>query len=185
MKGYLKTVLIIFFVLFSLQQALVSAAPAENTELLCSEKYFEKVHSFFNHASKSIVVVMYSFRYYPEYPASFSNILLQDLINAKKRGVDVIVLLDISENFSEETTRENKNTGKILSKNGVKVYYDNVKKLMHAKTIVIDSMYTIIGSHNWTYSALSKNNEISVLINSEELAKETQEYIMEIINNKK
>ncbi|MBU0534282.1 MAG: hypothetical protein KJ887_05765 [Candidatus Omnitrophica bacterium] len=48
----------------------------------------------------------------------------------------------------------------------------------------MDSRYTIIGSHNWTYSGLSKNNELSVLINSNELAKETERYIIGLINTK-
>ncbi len=184
MKTIFKVLFAMFSVLFFLQQEIVFSAPAENIELLHSQKYFEKVHELFNSANKSVFIVMYSFRYYPKYPTSQSNILLQDLIKAKQRGVDVTVLLDISEKFDEETTEENKNTGKILSENGVKVHYDGVGILTHAKTIVVDSRYTIIGSHNWTYHGLTKNNEISVLIDSQDLAKETEKYIMGIINIK-
>lgn len=153
-----------------------------NAEILPSDEYFNKVHSLINGASKSISVAMFSFRHYDDYPNSPSNVLIKDLIRANKRGVDVKVLLDISD-FDEEITKENRKTGKILSKNGVKVYYDSMEVTNHAKAIVIDSKYTIIGSHNWTYYGLSKNNEISILIDSEELAKKVEKYIMELINN--
>lgn len=185
MKRKLKLLFITFSFSFFLQQATVFPAPAENVELLPSEKYFEKIHKLFGSASQSIFVAMYSFKHYPSYPNSPSNILLQDLIKAKQRGVDITILLDISKDFTNETMEENKKTGAILSRNRIKVYYDNTEVLTHSKTIVIDSRHTIIGSHNWTYHGLTKNNEISVLIDSQHLAKETEKYIMKLINNKK
>ncbi len=157
----------------------VLSVPASNVELIPSEKYFDRVHSLLNGATKSIFVVMYSFKYYPEYPLSPSNIFLQDLFKAKERGLEVKVLLDVSD-FNEQITKDNKKTGEILSRNGVKVHYDSIEVLTHAKVVVIDSRYVVVGSHNWTYSALTSNNEISVLIDSEELAKETEKYIMEL-----
>lgn len=163
---------------------LFSCLSADNAEILPSKEYFNKVHSLIKNASKSISIVMFSFRYYEDYPNSPSNILARDLIEANKRGVDVKVLLDISD-FDEEITKENRNTGRILSQNGVRVYYDTMEKTTHSKVIVIDSRYTVLGSHNWTYHGLSKNNETSILIDSEELAKETQKYIMELIKEDK
>jgi phosphatidylserine/phosphatidylglycerophosphate/cardiolipin synthase-like enzyme len=174
--------LLIFSSFLSFQQAL--PAPASNVEIIPSEEYFDKVHSLLKEASKSIFVVMYIFTYYKDYPNSPSNVLMQDLIKAKERGVDVKVLLDISDG-NEENTKENRNTGRILSKNGVKVYYDTIEKTTHSKIVVIDSKYSVIGSHNWTYYGLSKNNETSILIDSEELAKEVEKYIMELIRGHK
>jgi phosphatidylserine/phosphatidylglycerophosphate/cardiolipin synthase-like enzyme len=184
MKQKFQVLLIIFSLLFFLQQATVFPASAKNVELLHSEKYFEKIHELFKSATKSIVIAMYSFKYYDEYPTSPSNILLQDLIKAEKRGLDVTVLLDISDS-TEETTQENKKTGEILSENGIKVSYDKVETLTHAKTIVVDSRYTIIGSHNWTYNGLTKNNEVSVFIDSRDLAKEAEKYIIELTRGDK
>jgi phosphatidylserine/phosphatidylglycerophosphate/cardiolipin synthase-like enzyme len=173
---------LIFVPFLSFSQAL--STPAGNVEIISSTEYFNKVHSLINEASKSILVAMYTFEYYPEYSDSPSNILMQDLIKAKKRGANVEVLLDISD-FNKEITKENQNTGRILSRNGVKVHYDKIDVTTHAKAIVIDSKYTVIGSHNWTYYGLSKNNEISILIDSEGLAKEVEKYIMQLIRENK
>jgi len=172
---------LVFSIFLSIWQIpFTTAEPAQNVELIPSGKYFDRVHSLLNEASKSVFVVMYSFRYYPEYPLSPSNILLQDLLNAKKRGVNVEVLLDVS-NFDEKGTKENQKTGEILSRNGVKVHYDKIDVATHAKVVVIDSRYAVVGSHNWTYYGLSQNNEFSVVIDSEELAKELEKYIIELI----
>ena len=40
----------------------------------------------------------------------------------------------------------------------------------HSKIFVIDEYITIIGSTNWTYSALRKNHEASVMIKSKSVA---------------
>ena len=187
MSGKFKVLFLTFilsaFLCFG-QTLSVTAEPAKNVELISSGKYFDRVHSLLNEASKSVFVVMYSFRYYPEYPLSPSNILLQDLLNAKKRGVNVEVLLDVS-NFDEKGAKENQKTGEILSRNGVKVHYDKIDVSTHAKVVVIDSRYAVVGSHNWTYYGLSKNNEFSVVIDSEELAKELEKYIIELIKGNK
>jgi len=176
-KPKILFLLLVFSSFLSFSQVL--STPASSVELIPSEKCFDRVHSLLNEATKSIFVVMYLFKYYPEYPLSPSNVLLQDLIKAKERGLDVKILLDISD-WNEEGTKENRKTGRILSRNGVKVYYDKIDVTTHAKAVVIDSKYTVIGSHNWTYSGLSKNNELSVLIYSEELAKRMEKYIMEL-----
>ena len=179
MKQKIKVLFLTLVLCVFLQASSVIAAPAKNAEIIPSGKYFDKVHSLLNEASKSIFVAMYSFKYYTEYPLSPSNVLMQDLIKAKERGLDVEVLLDVS-NFNDKETKENQKTGEILSRNGVKVYYDKMNVTTHAKTIVIDSRYSVVGSNNWTYSGLSQNNELSVLIDSEELAKELETYIMEL-----
>ena len=58
-----------------------------------------------------------------------------------------------------------------LKKNGVEVSYDSNERVLHSKLIVIDSSVTILGSTNWTYSALRKNHESSVIISSPEIAR--------------
>jgi phosphatidylserine/phosphatidylglycerophosphate/cardiolipin synthase-like enzyme len=42
--------------------------------------------------------------------------------------------------------------------------------------IIVDEKYLLIGSHNWSESALKYNHEVTVKISSKELAKEAKEY---------
>jgi phosphatidylserine/phosphatidylglycerophosphate/cardiolipin synthase-like enzyme len=67
----------------------------------------------------------------------------------------------------------------------VKVYFDSPEKTTHTKLIVIDQRLVLLGSHNLTQSALKYNNEISVLINRPELAREARTYMLTIIKEAK
>ena len=87
-----------------------------------------------------------------------------------KRGVKVEVILEVREG-EDRTAKRNRHTGKILSDGGSKVIYDSLSKTTHAKCMVVDGKLTLLGSTNWTYYALTNNNEASVLIRSKEVAK--------------
>jgi len=52
---------------------------------------------------------------------------------------------------------------------------------MHNKLIVIDQRLILLGSHNLTQSALKYNNEMSVLIDRPELAREARAYMLSLI----
>ena len=133
--------------------------------------YFPAALSLLKKSQKSIYVIMFSARYYPEYPDSPSNQILNELIKAAKRNVKVEIILDQSESkFYSGNTKGNLETARHLSNNGITVYLDSSKKTTHSKIIIIDEEYIILGSTNWSYYSLTKNNETSVLINSPELA---------------
>jgi cardiolipin synthase len=46
--------------------------------------------------------------------------------------------------------------------------------------IVIDRRYVVVGSANWSYSAMEKNNEASVIIDSPKLAEVYIKYFEDI-----
>lgn len=119
-------------------------------------------------------------RYYKNYPDSPTNLLIESLINACRRGVDVHVLLEISD-FEKKLAVQNMEVGTLLKRHGVKVYYDPLHITTHDKLIIIDDNITIIGSTNWTYHALAKNNESSLLIKSAELANYFKDYFYKIL----
>jgi phosphatidylserine/phosphatidylglycerophosphate/cardiolipin synthase-like enzyme len=93
--------------------------------------------------------------------------------------VKVEVILEVREG-EDRTTKRNRQTGKILSEGGVKVIYDSLSKTNHAKWMVVDGESTLLGSTNWTYYALTNNNEVSVLIQSKELAKALLDYFHQV-----
>ncbi|MDD5773282.1 MAG: phospholipase D-like domain-containing protein [bacterium] len=104
--------------------------------------------------------------------------LCSSLVDAKKRGVRVKVILDQNIDYMRERKEDewqvedkNQNAFSFFKKNGIEVFYDTKNIYTHSKAIVIDENIVISGSTNWSNSALNKNNEASVLIRSSELAK--------------
>jgi len=167
---------LIFIIFFSLP---VFALPAQDVEVVTDRDYFQVVHRTLREACDSIQVMMYKIGYYEKYPDSPSNILIKDLIEAEQRGVEVKVILDVSD-WNQKVTRDNKNTGRILSKYGIEVAYDPLSINTHAKLVIIDGVITILGSTNWTYYSLAHNNEASVLIKSKEVAQKLSNYFQRI-----
>lgn len=47
---------------------------------------------------------------------------------------------------------------------------------MHAKIVIVDNKAAIIGSHNWSESALRYNHEASILTRDPDTIKETVRY---------
>lgn len=184
MKVIMKKLCLNFFIFFNIliiliYPKLLSALPAEDVELVVNEQYFQAAKRLIKEAKSSIYIMMFEMGYYEKYPNTPSNILIKELIEAKKRGVKVEVILEIREG-KDRTSERNRQTGKILSKDGVKIIYDTPFKTTHAKFILVDEELSLIGSTNWTFYALTNNNEVSVLIRSKPLAKALIEYFNQV-----
>lgn len=120
-------------------------------------------------SKKEILVAMYSFT---------SSQLAWALVRARKRGVEVRVILDPSQVESRFSKVE------FLKKRGIKVKVDlfhliesgrrleKYPSKMHHKFAVIDGKVVITGSYNWTAYAERYNDEdCLVFTDAEELAK--------------
>jgi cardiolipin synthase len=123
---------------------------------------------------------MFEAAYYKKYPNTPSNELIRELILTRKRGVKVEVLLEIMNKKKDRATQRNYQTGEILSKGGVEVFYDSKDKTTHAKVLIVDGESILMGSTNWTYHALAKNHEVNLLIKSPNLAKNLIAYFNNI-----
>jgi phosphatidylserine/phosphatidylglycerophosphate/cardiolipin synthase-like enzyme len=174
MKKIIVSVLFIFL-LSTLYLPLSFGLPAEDVQLVTDVQYFEVAKKLIHEAKYSIQVMMFEMGYYDKYPNTPSNLLVKELMNATKRGVKVEVILEVKEG-EDRTAKRNRHTGKILSESGVEVIYDPLFKTTHAKFMVVDGRLTLLGSTNWTYYALTSNNEASVLIRSQELARAIIDY---------
>ena len=157
---------------------LPALASAQDIKVITNREYFNVVHKAIKEAKNSIKVMMFEVGYYEEYPNSPSNILITDLIKARKRGVEVEVILEIG--TWPRVDDKNRKVGRILSKNGVKVKYDSIFVTTHAKLLIIDDRISIVGSTNWTYYSLTQNNEVCVLIDSKEVACKLGEYFKKV-----
>lgn len=143
---------------------------------LVDSAYYGAVGAELRGATKSIHCAMYLAKYNPGFPDGLEASLLKDIASARKRGVNVCVILDGNERAWEDQDkvqrrRANQEAFDLLAKAGVDVRYDSDDVLLHSKLIVIDESVTILGSTNWTYSALRKNHEASVIIRSTGVAR--------------
>ena len=175
--------IILSFLFFSLLSTfyvpLSVCSSAEELRLVTNEQYFQVAQDLIKGAKHSLRVMMFEMTYYKNRAGSPTNVLMQELISARKRGVKVEVILEMKEG-EDRTTINNRQSGKILSEGGVTVIYDSPSQTTHTKVLIIDEERVLLGSTNWTYSALSNNNEVSVLIRSKEIAKELTAYFNKV-----
>ncbi len=137
---------------------------------LLNEQYYPALMSKINSAESSIDIVLYEFKWYN---TNNSVVKLRDaLIDSNKRGVRVRLLLDQSKWYGQLTdlSYENKQTGEFLANHGIFVKFDSETKTTHDKLVIVDNETVLLGSHNWGSSALTKNNEASVMIQDEEIS---------------
>ena len=112
-------------------------------------------------ANQTIDVEMYIF--------TNSN-LANALIDAKKRGIAVRVILGSVE--GEDIT----NLITILEANGIEPRDATpLYKTMHSKIMIVDGKLVLIGSHNWSQSAMFSNREVSVVISDSQIALQLEE----------
>ena len=85
--------------------------------------------------------------------------LASSVIAAKKRGVDVQVVIDYNagRGAGEEIV-------KLLKSNGVTVHLSRGGPLLHHKFLYIDSSILLNGSANWTRAAFRDNNDCFIVI---------------------
>lgn len=94
------------------------------------------------------------------------NDLVQELIKAKRRGVDVRLITESNHAIRKYSMHE------YLRKKGIPVKVENWGGKMHAKLAVIDDNTIIVGSTNWTKTAIMYNDEnMLILKNAIEQAK--------------
>lgn len=91
------------------------------------------------------------------------NQLIQDLIEAKQRGVEIYAIIDAT------SAKNYKKRIESLKEAGIKVKIENWGGKDHEKTISIDDNILIMGSANFSYSGFLKNDENVVVIKNREL----------------
>jgi len=100
-------------------------------------------------AKFEILVQAYSF-------TSFS--IAKALIDAKKRGLRIKVILDKSQRQDNYTSAD------FLSRSGVATFIDDKHAIAHNKIIIIDRSILLTGSFNLTRAAEEKNAENLLII---------------------
>lgn len=158
------------------------AFPNSSITVLVDRYYLPALKDAIDKAKKEITLSFFHFKTKGS-KDSYPDVIMMSLITASKRGVKVLVLLEQGRDPAEGNTQENMQTMERLRKMGVIVYLDSPSTTTHTKMAVMDGKYTFIGSHNLTQSALKYNNEISVMIESPQVAAEALDYIESLIPN--
>ena len=175
----IRWIVVFLFLLSTFYVPLSMSSPVEDARLVTNEQYFQVARDLIKGAKHSLRVMMFEMTYYKNRAGSPTNVLMQELISARKRGVKVEVILEMKEG-EDRTTKNNRQSGKILSEGGVTVIYDSPSQTTHTKVLIADDQLVLLGSTNWTYSALTNNNEVSVLIRSKEIAKDLTGYFNKV-----
>jgi phosphatidylserine/phosphatidylglycerophosphate/cardiolipin synthase-like enzyme len=143
--------------------------PANQPELLVDGGYEDRLHALFGGAKQDVTVVMYLASLPADARASHPvRRLLDHLIAVRKRGVAVQVLLDAG--APPDQGRPCETTAAYLAAGGVAVRWDEDTRTTHIKAVIVDGRWCVVGSTNWTFSALRSNRETSLCCDSPALA---------------
>ncbi|MDJ0765306.1 MAG: phospholipase D-like domain-containing protein [Myxococcota bacterium] len=140
--------------------------------LLFDEAYAPFVKQLIQNATQSIKIIMFYMKYDKAGKDTPSDQLVKELVVAKKRGVEIQVILDRDREGDVYRSRLiNHNAFKALQQAGIDVVFDEFNRVNHTKLVVVDDRHVVIGSHNWTLGSLKKYDETSLYVASKPLAK--------------
>jgi phosphatidylserine/phosphatidylglycerophosphate/cardiolipin synthase-like enzyme len=135
----------------------VTVAAVDNVQVYFSPTggCTEAVVANLNQAKSDVLVQAYSFTSAP---------IAKALVDAKKRGVKVLVILDKSQRTEKYSSAD------FLRNEGVQTFIDAKHAIAHNKIMVIDGATVLTGSFNFTKAAESSNAENLLVIHDFELA---------------
>ena len=121
-------------------------------EHIIGQKFPIKVMPLIENAKKTIDIFVFDWRWYGNDPGCSVQLFNQTIVRAVRRGVRVRALVNSMAIVD------------ILCGVGIQAKCPNIESLMHSKMMIIDEKDVIIGSHNYTQNAFTKNQEISTYL---------------------
>lgn len=168
----MKQLIIILFIFTALLLAAEDIVPfmeAEGIAVINRQDYVPGMIKLFDSARKTIHAVVYQTKYYEEYPDGSNRKMYKAIFDAVKRGVKAEIIVDQS-SWNPSHSMDNAEFARFMRSNGVEVYFEPPDKTTHSKIIVVDSLYSVVGSTNWSFYALERNDESAVVVKSAPLA---------------
>lgn len=140
---------------------------------LVNREYSLYLAQLLKNGKKSIHIVMYEM-YSPEIPK-----LLENLVDAQKKGLEVKVLLEKRwGDASRGLNYNNRLTAQYLTKHGIEVRFDSEDIITHAKLVIVDDT-SVIGSSNW-WEDIDTCNNSSVGIKDPEITAYFENYFQSL-----
>lgn len=103
--------------------------------------------------------------------------IVTHLCKATQKGVRVRNITDRDDSYQESALDK-------LSRSGIPIKVNTYKEIMHLKNMIIDKGIVSTGSYNFTYSAEVKNEEVVIITDDNNLAKEWSMKFEQMWNDK-
>ena len=145
--------------------------PTANNKANNMQIYFSPQDKSISNAVLPIIENAKSYIYIPIFVIT-ENRVVEALIKAKQRGVDIRLISDAL-NASSKYSKI-----KVLRANGIPVKIENYAGKMHSKTMIADDKYSIIGSMNFSKSGETKNDENTIVLENAEAAKYLKRFFL-------
>ena len=151
----------------------LAGGPA-SVHLLADADYLPRLLALLRKAHSSIEITLFSCVLPDDARADHPvRQLLETLVERAGAGVQVRVVLDHGVPPSRRRPGEeapSDNAARWLAARGIAVRWDEDDRTTHTKSLVVDGRWCIVGSTNWTFSALRRNREQSLLLDDPALA---------------
>ena len=145
--------------------------PTANNNTNNMQIYFSPQDKSISNAVLPIIEGAKDYIYIPIFVIT-ENRVVEALISAKQRGVDVRLISDAL-NASSKYSKI-----KVLRANGIPVKIENYAGKMHSKTMIADDKYSIIGSMNYSKSGENKNDENTIVLQNADAAKYLKRFFL-------
>lgn len=126
--------------------------------------YLRHVPELLASAHREILLALSDLRAYAD---GTTDPLLLALRQAKERDVAVHVLFERGPSAAAPEQRE---AERLLQSWGIAVRADSPEVTLHAKFLVIDGRYVVVGSTHWTKTALTRSVQVDLVFDCPELA---------------
>ena len=137
--------------------------------VLSGSHYYYHLLELISQADASVLVLMFHAALPDEnHP---TQQLLAALVAAKARGLDVRVILDRDrETDPYKSTVINTAALTFLNEQGVLCRFDSPERLLHTKLVILDGRWSLVGSHNWSAGSYFHFDDMTLAVDSEQVA---------------
>jgi phospholipase D len=139
--------------------AVETQVPPVSTCFTPAEACADVIVGILDHAQFQIRLQTYGFT---------SSPILSALVSAKQRGVNVVIILDKSD--ERASSGRGPSGAEFVAGAGIPVFIDYRPAIAHNKVIIIDKHIVVTGSYNFTAAAEHRNSENVTVIDSAEVA---------------